>query len=102
MTDQRGLSFMDAVKELAAEAGMDVPAPDPRATKKAEEQARLRDVVQGAAGWITQQLDSANSATEREYLDKRGVSDAIPRHFGSGLPPDRRSATTEHGSAHDG
>jgi len=31
MTDQRGLSFMDAVKELAAEAGMEVPAPDPRA-----------------------------------------------------------------------
>src|SRR5712672_4098698 len=29
MTDQRGLSFMDAVKELAAEAGMEVPAPDP-------------------------------------------------------------------------
>ncbi len=29
MTDQRGLAFMDAVKELAAEAGMEVPAPDP-------------------------------------------------------------------------
>ena len=26
MTDQRGLSFMDAVKELASEAGMEVPA----------------------------------------------------------------------------
>ena len=45
MTDQRGLSFMDAVKELAAEAGMEVPAADPRAAKKAEEQASLRDVI---------------------------------------------------------
>jgi DNA primase len=27
MTDQRGLSFMDAVKQLAEEAGMEVPAP---------------------------------------------------------------------------
>ena len=26
MTDQRGLSFMDAIKELASEAGMEVPA----------------------------------------------------------------------------
>nr|NUR36670.1 DNA primase [Sphingomonas sp.] len=25
LTDQRGLTFMDAVKELAAKAGMDVP-----------------------------------------------------------------------------
>ena len=49
MTDQRGLSFMDAVKELAGEAGMEVPAADPRAAKKAEEQASLRDVVQAAA-----------------------------------------------------
>ena len=27
MTDQRGMGFMDAVKELAAEAGMEVPRP---------------------------------------------------------------------------
>ena len=36
MTDQRGLSFMDAVKELAAEAGLEVPAPDPRAAQIAD------------------------------------------------------------------
>ena len=30
LTDQRGMPFMDAVKELAAKAGMEVPAPDPR------------------------------------------------------------------------
>src|SRR3546814_13334975 len=38
MTDQRGLSFMEAVKELAAEAGLEVPAPEPRAAKTAAEQ----------------------------------------------------------------
>src|SRR3546814_3708367 len=92
MTDQRGLSFMDAVKELAAEAGMDVPAPDPRAAKKAEEQASLRDVVQGAADWFTQQLDSANGAPARDYMAKRGISDATRRAFGFGLAPDSRSA----------
>ena len=27
LTDHRGMPFMDAVKELAAKAGMDVPAP---------------------------------------------------------------------------
>ncbi|WP_422060360.1 DNA primase [Sphingopyxis sp.] len=95
MTDQRGLSFMDAVKELAAEAGMEVPAADPRAAKKAEEQASLRDVVQGAADWFTQQLDSSNGAPARDYLTKRGISDATRRAFGFGLAPDSRSALKE-------
>ena len=36
LTDARGLSFMDAVKELADAAGMEVPAPDPRAQARAE------------------------------------------------------------------
>ena len=31
LTDSRGFPFMDAVKELAGKAGMEVPAPDPRA-----------------------------------------------------------------------
>ncbi|MBC7987912.1 MAG: DNA primase, partial [Sphingomonadaceae bacterium] len=38
LTDARGLSFIDAVKELADAAGMQLPAPDPRA---AERQDRL-------------------------------------------------------------
>jgi len=95
MTDQRGLSFMDAVKELAAEAGMEVPAADPRAAKKAEEAASLRDVVQGAANWFTQQLDSSNGAPARDYLTKRGISDPTRRAFGFGLAPDSRSALKE-------
>src|SRR3546814_1488303 len=95
MTDQRGLSFMDAVKELAAEAGMEVPAADPRAAKKAEEAASLRDVVQAAADWFTRQLGSSNGAPAREYLAKRGISEATRKAFGFGLAPDSRSALKE-------
>ena len=39
LTDHRGLSFMDAVKELAGKAGMDVPAPDPKAKEQQERTA---------------------------------------------------------------
>src|SRR5205085_4240159 len=45
LTDQRGLPFMDAVKELAAKAGLDVPAPDPKAQERAERAASLTDVM---------------------------------------------------------
>ncbi|MBL0767216.1 DNA primase [Sphingopyxis sp. DHUNG17] len=95
MTEQRGLGFMDAVKELAAEAGMDVPAPDPRAAKKAEAQASLRDVVQAAADWFAQQLESSNGAPARDYLARRGISEATRKAFGFGLAPDSRSALKE-------
>ena len=37
MTDNRGLPFMEEIKELAASAGMDVTAPDPRSAKRAEQ-----------------------------------------------------------------
>src|SRR3546814_4335939 len=86
---------MDAVKELAAEAGMEVPAADPRAAKKAEEAASLRDVTQAAADWFTQQLGSSNGAPAREYLAKRGISEATRKAFGFGLAPDSRSALKE-------
>src|SRR3546814_14958071 len=93
--DQRGLSFMDAVRELAAEAGMEVPAPDPRAAKKAEAQASLRDVTQAAADWFAQQLDSSNGAPARDYLTKRGIPAATRRAFGSGPAPASRTPLTE-------
>jgi DNA primase catalytic core len=91
MTDQRGLSFMDAVKELAATAGMDVPAPDPRAAKQQEEAKSLRDVTAAAADWFTAQLDGIDGADARAYLTKRGISDATRRAFGFGLAPDSRT-----------
>ena len=36
LTDAQGMPFIDAVKELAAAAGMDMPAPDPRAAERQE------------------------------------------------------------------
>lgn len=91
MTDQRGLSFMDAVKELAATAGMDVPAPDPRAAQKQEEAKGLRDVTTAAAQWFEGQLGGVDGGAARAYLQKRGISDATRRAFGFGFAPDSRT-----------
>lgn len=95
MTDQRGLSFLDAVKELAAEAGMDVPAPDPKAAQRQEEQKSLRDVTEAAAAWFSEQLASVDGASARDYLAKRGISDATAKAFSFGLAPDSRSRLKE-------
>lgn len=90
MTDQRGLPFMDAVKELADAAGMEVPAPDPRAAQKAEAARGLHDAMAAAQHWFEAQLAGIDGTEARAYLDKRGISDATRRAFGFGFAPDSR------------
>ncbi|MET0372464.1 MAG: DNA primase [Sphingobium sp.] len=90
MTDQRGLPFMEAVKELAQAAGMDVPAPDPRAARRAEEAKGLHDAMAAAQAFFEEQLAGIDGAEARAYLQKRGISDATRRTFGFGYSPDSR------------
>jgi DNA primase len=92
MTDQRGLAFMDAIKELAGEAGMEVPAPDPRAAEAAKQRDTLHDVMQAAQDWFVAQLHGAGGAGARAYLERRGISRATAEQFGFGLAPDDRQA----------
>jgi DNA primase len=91
MTDQRGLPFMDAVKELAAAAGMEVPAADPRAAERAERANSLYDVMKAAADWFSKQLESASGSDARLYLEKRGFTPATIERFGLGYAPDSKS-----------
>lgn len=92
MTDQRGLSFMDAIKELAAEAGMEVPAPDPQAAQRAEKANSLYDVMAAAQAWFVTQLYGVEGASARGYLKQRGFSEQTIKDFGFGLAPDNRTA----------
>lgn len=92
MTDQRGLSFMDAVKELAAEAGMEVPAPDPRAAQKAEQQSGLHDAMKAAQDWFVAQLSGSEGARARAYLATRGFDAHTVSRFGFGFAPEGRQA----------
>jgi len=92
MTDQRGLSFMDAVKELASEAGMDVPAPDPRMAKVAEQRDTLHDVTAAAQEWFVEQLTSPEGSRARAYLATRGFDAHTLQRFGFGYAPEGRQA----------
>ena len=92
MTDQRGLPFIDAVKELASEAGMELPAPDPKMAERAERRATLHDVTAAAQDWFVDRLHSSNGAAARDYLKARGVSEELAQAFGFGFAPDARQA----------
>lgn len=90
MTDQRGLSFMDAVKELASEAGMELPAPDPREAMVAKRNDTLYDVMDAAQAWFVEMLSSPEGAQARAYLGTRGFDAQVIEKFGFGFAPDNR------------
>jgi DNA primase len=90
LTDARGLPFIDAVKELADAAGMQLPAPDPRAQQKAERANSLYEVMEAAQRWFQDQLAGIEGAPARDYLKQRGLLEATIARFGFGFAPDSR------------
>lgn len=92
MTEHQGLAFLDAVKELAAQAGMDVPAPDPRAAARAEAHRSLHDAMAAAQDFFRRSLTGDGGTAARAYLATRGFPPAVVEAFGFGFAPDSRGA----------
>ncbi len=90
MTDQRGLPFIDAVKELAQTAGMEMPAMDRQSAAKAERAKGLHEAMADAAAWFTDQLHGMAGNEARALLDRRGIAAETAKTFGMGFAPDSR------------
>jgi DNA primase len=91
LTDHRGMPFMDAVKELAAKAGMEVPAPDREAKERADRAASLTEVMGEVANWYAEQLNGLGGGEARDYLKRREIGASTIKRFGIGFAPDSRS-----------
>lgn len=89
LMDYGHLEFVEAVEDLAAFVGVDVPR------EKAEEfsgvdkddVARLYSVLEKVAAFYVEQLRSAEGQSAVEYLKLRGVSGEIARDFSLGYAP---------------
>ena len=91
-----GLSFPEAVEQLAQEAGVPMPEAGPRDIQAEDERARLYALVAAAAEYFEAQLAAPSGQEARRYLDKRGLTrDAIGR-FRLGYAPNSKSALKEH------
>jgi DNA primase len=90
LTDHRGLQFMDAVKELAGKAGMEVPAMDSKERERSEKSAGLHDVMAEAQKWFADQLNGVDGGEARAYLERRNIKAGAIRRFGIGFAPDAR------------
>ncbi len=87
-----GLSFPETVERLAAEAGLALPARDPRAAEREKERLSLFGVLETAAAWFEAELAGPRGETARRYLDGRGVDEETRATFRLGYAPDSRNA----------
>ena len=90
LTDQRGLPFIDAVKELAQAAGMEMPAQDRQSAERAERAKGLHEAMADSSAWFVEQLGGLGGGEARALLEKRGLSAETARTFGIGFAPDSR------------
>lgn len=96
LTELEGLSFPEAVQQIADMAGMALPAPDPQAEKREKSRMELIDVMEMAAQFFQDQLQTANGAKARAYLRDRGLTGRTIETFRLGFAPESRNALKEY------
>lgn len=89
LMEYSGLSFVDAVTELARHAGLEVPHEQTTGTRFAPppaEQDALIEALATAARFYREQLRHSPAAID--YLKRRGLTGEIAARFGIGYAPD--------------
>jgi len=92
LMDHAGMTFVEAVKDLAQQYSMQVPEDDAspqdreRAARQREKQATLTDVLEKAGDAYRKNLRASPRAID--YLKGRGLSGEIARRFGLGYAPE--------------
>lgn len=81
------LSFREAVENLAAHAGLKIPAQDPKAAARQERHKSISDVLGEAQKFFADALHERGAEAARHYLDRRGCSEALRNTFGIGYAP---------------
>ncbi|CDM58508.1 MULTISPECIES: DNA primase [Rhizobium] len=95
LTDLEGLSFPEAVQQIADMAGVAMPIADPVMEKREKERTSLLDVMELATTFFQDQLQTANGARARAYLRDRGLTGRTIETFRLGFAPDSRNALKE-------
>ncbi|WP_092936304.1 DNA primase [Rhizobium sp. 9140] len=91
-----GMSFPEAVQQIADLAGVAMPQPDVEAEKRDRERSTLQDVMEMATQFFQDQLQTANGARARAYLRDRGLTGRTIETFRLGYAPESRNALKEH------
>jgi DNA primase len=91
----QGLSFMEAVGQLAAEAGLDVPKPTPEAAEAERRRLDIVGVLDLVKAHYQRRLGLPEGRAARDYLLGRGLTEATIARFGLGWAGERGALTAE-------
>ncbi|MEC7763954.1 MAG: DNA primase [Pseudomonadota bacterium] len=94
--ETENVGFMEAVEILALEAGMQMPARDPKAQEKADRRTQLAEVMEQAVQFFRLQLKTNSGVGAREYLDRRGLKEAAQDRWDIGFAPDGWQGLWDH------
>ena len=92
LMDHAGMSFVEAVKDLAQQYGMQVPEEEgtpqdrARAAEQRHKQSTLNDVLEKAGDAFRKHLKESPRAVD--YFKGRGVSGDVAKQFGLGYAPE--------------
>lgn len=95
-------SFMEVLRDLAGQAGIDLPEKpmspaEKRALADAEsERERMLRTMELAVAFFEEQLATPGGAAARAYLEKRGISQAVVERFRVGYAPAGWEALQKH------
>ncbi|MFD2199132.1 DNA primase, partial [Halomonas beimenensis] len=93
------LRFPEAVEQLAARLGLEVPregADDPRAQARERKRKEGVNLLELAASFFRERLRMPEGQGARDYLERRGLSPEVVRDFGIGYAPDAWEGLKRH------
>ncbi|MGA0599709.1 DNA primase [Caulobacter sp. KR2-114] len=96
LQETQRLTFVEAVEQLAAEAGMALPEPDPQAAAQEKKRQGLADWLDAAAAWFEAELRRPVGRAAREYLERRGLPESEWARFRLGFSPAGRTALKDY------
>ena len=83
----QGLSFVDAVEQLANEAGLEMPKASSAEIEREKKRGTLYDVLEKVCAYYQEQLYKPVGRDGLFYLQRRGLTDDVIKHFRLGFAP---------------
>ncbi|HMF28438.1 MAG TPA: DNA primase [Candidatus Cybelea sp.] len=88
MQKSENLDFGEAIRTLAAKAGIELEPENPRAARARSEREAMYEANRLAAAYFARMLAGEHGAEARAYCGRRGFSNETIERFGLGYAPD--------------
>ena len=93
--NSENVSFIEAVEILAREAGMTMPARDPKAQEKIDINKELANIMESAVQFYKMQFNGSNAKSAKDYIKSRGLSGDTINTFEIGFATNDRTSLSQ-------